>query len=117
MASVAVVVADRAAAKEWYTKKLGLHLVADDDHWIVVGRKGEGGQLHLCQRSEAGDGVALEPGPSGILLLLPGDFQKACARLKAAGVEFVSGPERAPSGWYASVRDPDGNEHSLMPAA
>jgi catechol 2,3-dioxygenase-like lactoylglutathione lyase family enzyme len=117
VASVAVVVADRTAAKEWYTKKLGLDLVADDDHWIVVGRKGAGGQLHLCQRSEAGDGVELEPGPSGILLLLPGDFPKACARLKSAGVEFSSGPERASWGWHASVRDPDGNEHSLMPAA
>ncbi|HXQ95279.1 MAG TPA: VOC family protein [Thermoplasmata archaeon] len=117
VASVAVVVSDRTAARTWYTEKLGLDLVADDDHWVVVGRDGEGGQLHLCQRSEAGDGVELEPGPSGILLLVPGEFRKECARLKQDGVEFTSGPEKAPWGWYASVRDPDGNEHYLMPAA
>jgi catechol 2,3-dioxygenase-like lactoylglutathione lyase family enzyme len=117
VASVAVVVSDRSAARTWYTETLGLDLVANDDHWVVVGRKGEGGQLHLCQRSEAGEGVEMEPGPSGILLLVPGDFRKECARLKDGGVEFTSGPEKAPWGWYASVRDPDGNEHYLMPAA
>jgi lactoylglutathione lyase len=117
VASVAVVVADRSNAREWYTEKLGLDLVADDDHWVVVGRKGEGGQLHLCQRSEAGDGQEMEPGNSGILLLVPGDFRKECARLKENGVEFTQEPQKAPWGWYASVRDPDGNEHSLMPAA
>ncbi|MCI4324847.1 MAG: VOC family protein [Thermoplasmata archaeon] len=117
VATVAVVVADRSAAKSWYTEKLGMHLLADDDHWLVVGRKGEGGQLHLCQRSEAGEGVEMEPGPSGVLLLLSGDFRRACAALKDGGVEFTQGPEKAPWGWCATVRDPDGNEHFLMPAA
>jgi catechol 2,3-dioxygenase-like lactoylglutathione lyase family enzyme len=117
VASVAVVVSDRAAAKSWYTEKLGLNVLADDEHWVVVGRKGDGGQLHLCQRSEAGDGQGMEPGASGILLLLPGDFRRACARLKDGGVEFTQGPEKAPWGWYATVRDPDGNEHYLMPSA
>ena len=117
VASVAVVVSDRAAAKSWYTEKLGLSILADDDHWLVVGRKGEGGQLHLCQRSEAGDGQDMEPGTSGVLLLIPGEFRRECARLRTGGVEFTQGPEKAPWGWYATVRDPDGNEHYLMPAA
>jgi catechol 2,3-dioxygenase-like lactoylglutathione lyase family enzyme len=117
VATVAVVVADRSSAKKWYAEKLGLNLLADDDHWVVVGRQGEGGQIHLCQKSEAGEGVGLEPGASGILLLLPGDFRKACAVLKGNGVEFTQGPEKAPFGWCATVRDPDGNEHYLMPAA
>jgi|SRR5580693_9194131 catechol 2,3-dioxygenase-like lactoylglutathione lyase family enzyme len=117
VASVAVVVADRSGARDWYAEKLGLDVLADDDHWVVVGRKGEGGQIHLCQRSEAGDGQEMEPGNSGVLLLLPGDFRKECARLEANGVEFTQTPEKAPWGWHASVRDPDGNEHVLMPAA
>ncbi|MCI4328507.1 MAG: VOC family protein [Thermoplasmata archaeon] len=117
VATVAIVVADRTAAKDWYTSKLGMNVLADDDHWVVVGRKGEGGQLHLCQRSEAGEGIEMEPGTSGILLLLAGDFRKACAGLKESGVEFTQGPEKAPWGWCATVRDPDGNEHFLMPAA
>ncbi|MFZ1024073.1 MAG: VOC family protein [Thermoplasmata archaeon] len=115
VASVAVVVSDREAAKKWYTEKLGLTTIFDMDHWVTVGRKGKGGQLHLCQVSEAGEGVSLEPGPSGVLLLLPGDFRKECQRLEAAGVEFSQAPKKEDWGWGAAIRDPDGNEHFLMP--
>ncbi len=115
MTSVAVVVTDRAAAKEWYRRRLGLDLLADDGHWVLVGRKGKGGGLHLCQVSEAGEGVALEPGNSGLLLQVPGEFAAECARLKANGVAFAHDPEKTDWGWYATIRDPDGNEHTLMP--
>ncbi len=33
VASVPVVVSDREASKKWYTEKLGLALIADEDHW------------------------------------------------------------------------------------
>ena len=115
MTSVAVLVSDREAAKKWYVEKLGLTPIYDMDHWVTVGRKGKGGQLHLCQVSEAGEGVSLEPGASGILLLVPGEFRKECQRLQKAGVEFSQPPEKATWGWYAAIRDPDGNEHYLMP--
>jgi uncharacterized glyoxalase superfamily protein PhnB len=60
----------------------------------------------------------LEPGNSGVLLGLPGkDFSAACAALKARGVEFAVEPTTESWGTYAVVRDPDGNEHSLMPEA
>jgi catechol 2,3-dioxygenase-like lactoylglutathione lyase family enzyme len=114
--SVPVVVSDRQVSKRWYSEKLGLSLVDDDDHWVTVGDQARGSVLHLCQASEnRPTPIPLEPGPSGIVLALPGDFRKECRRLEAAGVAFSHPPEKAPWGWYATVRDPDGNEHYLMP--
>lgn len=115
-ASIAVVVSDRRKAQEWYTKTLGLDLIASDDHWVTVGRKGKDGVLHLCQTTEFDTHGTLEPGNSGIMLRLPGkDFEAGCAELKARGVEFAQPPEHAEWGWWASVRDPDGNELMLAP--
>jgi predicted enzyme related to lactoylglutathione lyase len=118
VASVPVVVSDREVSKKWYTERLGLALTADDDHWVTVGgAKGKGSQLHLCQASEnQPQPIPLEPGPSGIVIVLPGDFRKACKRLEEAGIEFSHQPEKAPWGWYATIRDPDGNEHYLAPS-
>jgi catechol 2,3-dioxygenase-like lactoylglutathione lyase family enzyme len=118
MASVPVVVSDRNASRDWYTKRLGLELISDEEHWVTVGRRGKGSMLHLCQASDNGDGgIPLEPGPSGIVLVIPGDFETECARLAENGVEFAHKPEKTDWGWYATIRDPDGNEHNLSPAA
>lgn len=117
VASVPVVVSDREVSKRWYTEKLGLSLIADEDHWVTVGGKERGSQLHLCQGSENHPApIPLEPGPSGIVLAIPGEFVAECRRLKERGVAFSHDPEEAPWGWYATVRDPDGNEHYLAPA-
>lgn len=115
-ASVAVVVSDAKRALDWYTKNLGLDAIDQMDHWVTVGRKGKPGVLHLCQPMESDPRIQLEPGNSGILLLLPGkDFEAGCAALKARGVSFAEEPTKASWGTYAVVRDPDGNEHTLMP--
>jgi len=116
VATIAVIVSDRKKATEWYTGRLGLDLVESMDHWVAVGRKGKGGLLHLCQISEFEPTAPLEPGNSGITLRIPGtDFVQACAALKANGVEFAEEPKKESWGWYATVRDPDGNELFLMP--
>ncbi len=113
--SVAVVVSDRQNAVKWYTEKLGLDHLADEDHWQTVGSKGRPGVLHLCQVTEYDPKGTMEPGNSGIALHLPGDFQKACAALKARGVAFSTPPTKFDWGWGASVVDPDGNEIYLSP--
>ena len=113
--SVAVVVSDRKRAVAWYTEKLGLARVNDDEHWQTVGKKGGSGLLHLCQVSEYDDKASLEPGNTGIALTLAGDFVKSCAALEARGVEFASPPTKHDWGWGATVRDPDGNEIYLAP--
>ncbi len=117
IASIPVVVSDREGSKKWYVDKLGLALISDDDHWVTVGGKKKGSEIHLCQASEnMPKPISLEPGPSGIVIALPGDFQKECQRLKEAGIQFSHPPEKAPWGWYATIRDPDGNQHHLAPA-
>ncbi len=114
--SVAIVVSDRKRSVEWYTRRLGLDLVQDMGHWVTVGRKEVPGLIHLCQTSEIGMDEKPEPGLTGIGLTLPGDFEKACAALKANGVEFRKGPTKEDWGWSAGVVDPDGNEITLTPA-
>ena len=116
--SVAVVVSDARKALDWYTGPLGLDVVDHEGHWITVGRKGRPGLLHLCQPTEGDPKSQLEPGNSGILLTLPErDFEGACATLVARGVEFKEGPTKTEWGTYAVIRDPDGNEHMLMPGS
>ena len=116
VSSTAVVVKDRAAALRWYTEVLGLPVRVPGDHWVTVGNAGEGGAIHLCQGAELDPPLPLEPGNTGILLLLHGDFHANCEALKARGVEFVDGPTERPWGWDATIRDPDGNELLLMPS-
>jgi catechol 2,3-dioxygenase-like lactoylglutathione lyase family enzyme len=114
--STAVVVKDRNASLQWYTKVLGLPVAVPGDHWVTVGNPQKGGAIHLCQGADLDPPVPLEPGNSGIMLLLPGDFHANCQELKSRGVEFVDGPTERPWGWDATIRDPDGNELLLMPA-
>jgi len=74
--------------------------------------QGEGGALHLCQASKE---LPLEPGNTGILVIVENDLKTACAQLKSRGVEFVHEPTKQPWGvWDAMIRDPDGNDILLM---
>ena len=117
VASVPIVVSDKQVSKRWYTEKLGLVLIEDEDHWVTVGGEGKGTKLHLCQASEnQPEPIPLEPGASGIVFAIPGDFEAECKKLKNNGIEFSHPPEKAPWGWYATIKDPDGNEHYLAPA-
>jgi predicted enzyme related to lactoylglutathione lyase len=114
-ASVAVVVADRRRSVKWYTEKFGLDHVSNMDHWQTVGEKGRPGELHICQVSEYDDKASMEPGNSGIAFRLSGDFVAACAGLKANGVDFSVPPTKSDWGWWAMVKDPDGNEICVVP--
>jgi catechol 2,3-dioxygenase-like lactoylglutathione lyase family enzyme len=114
--SVAIVVSDRAKAVEWYRGTLGLEVVDEMDHWVTVGRPGDPARLHLCQTTEFDANGKLEPGNSGILFHLAGkDFRAGCEGLRSRGVEFAQEPRKDPWGWWAMIRDPDGNEHTIMP--
>ncbi len=117
LASVPIVVSDKGASKKWYTEKLGLALIEDEDHWVTVGDQAKGSAIHLCQASEnRPQPIPLEPGPWGYVLAIPGDFKKECQKLKERGVEFAHEPEKAPWGWFAIVSDPDKNLLYLGPA-
>jgi catechol 2,3-dioxygenase-like lactoylglutathione lyase family enzyme len=117
--SVALVVADRQRSVAWYSQTLGLDVIeqgpGDDAHWVVVGRKGQNGGVHLCDIPTFDPAVPVEPGESGIQFDLPGEFRRSCAALKANGVRIVTPPTKRPWGWYAKIVDPDGNEIRLSP--
>jgi extradiol dioxygenase family protein len=116
VASVAVVVSDKEKAKKWYSEKLGLDIISEKAHWVTVGKKGKGGQIHLCQMTEIDSKFPLEPGNSGILFMVEGDIVKHYETLKARGVEFPQPPVKRPWGWECVFRDLDGNEHMIMPS-
>ena len=110
ISTIAVMVKDEQKAKEWYKSKLGMEVMYDEPHWIVVGPKGSKTGLHLCPDEK------LEPGNQGIVLKTD-NAKKTCAELKKKGVAFVR--ELAKSEWddelmYAVIRDPDGNEFQIM---
>ena len=113
VASVAVVVSDKGRAKRWYSEKLGLSILANEAHWVGVGRRGKGAMIHLCEYPEPGN-VRLEPGNSGILLLVEDDLRTRYEELRARGVDYARPPTEHPWGWDATIRDPDGNELLLM---
>ncbi len=115
--STAVMVQDRHRSKAWYRDHLGFDIINDSDHWVTVGRKGQGGQIHLCQVSEAGEGASLEPGNTGILIYLNGDLRATYERLQRAGVKFSKGVTKMPWGTFCIAVDPDGNELILMESA
>jgi catechol 2,3-dioxygenase-like lactoylglutathione lyase family enzyme len=115
-ASVAIVVSDRNKSVRWYTETLGLEHLTDMDHWQTVGEKGRQVELHLCQVSEYDDKAPMEPGNSGIAFRVAGDFVAACTALAARGIEFTVPATKADWGWWAMIKDPDGNEHCIVPA-
>ena len=117
--SVALVISNLKRSVEWYTKKLGLDIIeqgsGDDSHWVVVGRKGLNGGIHLCDIPTFDPKFPVEPGESGLDLKVPGDFHASCAALEANGVSFCIPVRKLSWGWEAHIVDPDGNELRLTP--
>ncbi|HTT26311.1 MAG TPA: VOC family protein [Thermoplasmata archaeon] len=113
--SAAIVVKDRKRAAKWYSRVLGLKVLENDpEHWTVVGRKGSGLRIHLCQQDD-GRGPTSEEADTGILLLVDKPLVKAHKALVKAGVDFAVAPTERPWGWVSKIRDPDGNVFTLLP--
>lgn len=108
--SVAVVVSDRKKALKWYREKLGLRVLANEDHWVVVGSR-DGVQLHLCEPM----GGKLEKGNTGILFQTSGSVPAAYRALSRKGVKFPNPPKKVEWGWFCQFQDPDGNIFWLAP--
>ncbi len=112
--SVAVVVSNRKKALAWYTQQLGLDVIAEMDHWTVVGRKKGGMALHLCEYGKPTPKA--EKGNTGIMFLTNDSMEKTYRKLKKAGVKFSVPPEKVEWGWHCRFVDPDGNEFWLAPS-
>ncbi len=113
--STAVLVSDKKKALRWYHSKLGLKIIDDDDHWITVGDKKKGVQLHLCEIRNRKGKPTLEPGNSGIMFFTDTDMMRTYQTMKRRGVRFPHPPQKTEGGWFCMFADPDGNQFWLHP--
>lgn len=111
--SVAVVVSNRKKARAFYHEKLGLDVLEDGDHWLVVGRKKGGLAIHLCEYGKPTP--KSEKGNSGVLLFTDGTMERTYQTLKRKGVKFSIPPKKVEWGWMCQLLDPDGNAFWLAP--
>ena len=115
--SVSVVVSDQDRSLAFYTEKLGFEL-----RWTrlwpesVVQFAPKGAQTSLVL-SKATEDMPAEVyvrmkamlGGFTSFIFAVDDLQATHKELTARGVEFVDQPAQQPWGWWASIRDPDGN--------
>ncbi|MBX5475758.1 MAG: VOC family protein [Clostridia bacterium] len=115
--SVGICVSDQQRALEFYTKVLGCEVVSNEPmgdapgspRWIEVRFPGDDTRLILFTPP----GMENRIGTFTNVILVCDDMQKTYEELSAKGVEFTAKPERMPWGWWASFKDPDGNEFGL----
>lgn len=122
---ITIVVDDYDRAIAFFTGALGFDLVEDSPsltndgrpkRWVVVRPPGGGTGVLLAradgprQADAVGDQVA---GRVGFFLRVD-DFDAACERMAAAGVEFVTAPRSEPYGRVAVFLDIAGNRWDLL---
>ena len=122
---VALVVREYQPAIDFFVDVLGFELVEDSaaltgdgrpKRWVVVRPPGAETGILLAradgpaQARAAGEQFA---GRVGLFLRVE-DFDAAYARMRAAGVEFVSEPRDEPYGRVAVFRDLEGNRWDLL---
>jgi catechol 2,3-dioxygenase-like lactoylglutathione lyase family enzyme len=122
---ITLIVADYDAAIAFFVDVLGFTLVEDspattndgrNKRWVVVRPPGATTGLLLAradgpaQTKAVGDQMA---GRVGFFLRVE-DFGTTCARLRAAGVTFLSEPRDEPYGRVVVFRDIAGNKWDLL---
>ena len=118
ISSVSVLVSDQDRSLAFYTQKLGFELQMDapmgQSRWIQLAPKGAQTSLvlglptpdmppEIYERSKAMIG-----GFTNFIFAVE-DMQATCNELRARGVEFQDEPAQQPWGWWATIKDPDGN--------
>lgn len=116
--SVSVVVSDQDRSLAFYTEKLGFELQMDapmgQSRWVQLAPKGAQTSLVLSKATEdmpAEVYVRMKAMLGGFtsFIFAVDDLQATHKELTARGVEFVDQPAQQPWGWWASIKDPDGN--------
>lgn len=110
IATVAVYVDDQAQAKAFWTEKIGFvvkaeHQMGPNAYWLEVAP--EGAESHLVIYPKAMMKNFEEMKPSIVFHCT--DLQAYYERLNAAGVEFLSEPQKMQWGTFVQFKDPDGN--------
>ena len=122
---VALIVRDYDAAIRFFVDVLQFDLVEDTPsltndgrpkRWVVVRPPSAQTGILLARADGDGQGSAVGQQFAGRvgLFLRVDDFEAAYARMRAAGVQFVSGPRDEPYGQLAVFLDLEGNRWDLL---
>jgi predicted enzyme related to lactoylglutathione lyase len=118
ISTVSVVVSDQDRSLAFYTEKLGFELQMDapmgQSRWIQLAPKGAQTGLVLGKPTEDMPPEIYERtrammGGFTNFIFNVDDMTATHAELTARGVEFVDQPAQQPWGWWATIKDPDGN--------
>jgi len=122
IAHIALVVKDYDEAIEFYTQKLGFHLIedtplSDEKRWVLVASPGARECCLLLARA-ANDrqlsSVGNQTGGRVFLFLFTDDFRRDYHRLLEQGIHFVRPPKEEPYGTVAVFEDLYGNQWDLL---
>ena len=119
---IALVVADYDEAINWYTQKLGFHLIEDTTlsnvkRWVLVQPPGEGScQLLLAKAAteEQKSRVGNQTGGRVFLFLHTDDFERDHENLLHKGINIVRGPSEEEYGKVLVFEDLYGNLWDLI---
>lgn len=122
---ITIIVDDYDPAIAFFTEVLGFELAEDSPsmtndgrpkRWVVVRPPGGGSGLLLARADgpEQAEAVGNQAAGRVGFFLRVDDFDAAHARMKAAGVEFVTVPRDEPYGRIAVFRDLAGNRWDLL---
>lgn len=119
---IALVVADYHEAINWYTQKLGFHLIEDTTlsevkRWVLIQPPGEGScQLLLAKAAteEQKSRVGNQTGGRVFLFLHTDDFERDHENLLQKGITIVRGPSEEEYGKVLVFEDLYGNLWDLI---
>jgi len=121
IASTSVYVSDQDRALDFYTKQLGFETRSDQamgpnaPRWIEVAPPGAQTRLVLYKPTPEMPGASTyedalaQIGKFVNFIFEVDDMQATHAELSARGVEFADPPAQQFWGWWATIKDPDGN--------
>jgi lactoylglutathione lyase len=118
ISTVSVVVSDQDRSLAFYRDKLGFDLQMDapmgQSRWIQLAPKGAATGLVLAKPTQDMPAEVYERTRSMMggftnFIFDVDDMEATCSELSARGVEFVDKPAQQPWGWWATIKDPDGN--------
>jgi predicted enzyme related to lactoylglutathione lyase len=118
ISSVSVMVSDQDRSLAFYRDKLGFELQMDapmgQSRWIQLAPSGAQTSLILSKPTpdmppEVYERSKAMVGGFANFIFGVDDIQATYQELSARGVEFEDKPAQQPWGWWASIKDPDGN--------
>lgn len=106
---------DPVALADWYERNLGIDPVPTS--YGGTAWEQESGTTVFAPMPAVGDGGPAEffwrPGQTFALNFRVDDLDAMVAQLRQAGIDVDVDPQHYPNGWFASLRDPDGNPIQL----